>query len=97
MDGVTMSVKVRVPPCLRRVTDPSVLEVSAGSLADCIEELERRLPGIKSQLCDDEGKILCSAFDFYINSTSTYPSKLAIPLQDGDDVIIFPLELDFGG
>ena len=97
MAGVTMSVKVRIPPCLRRVSDPSVLEVSAGTLADCVEALERRLPWIKSQLCDEDGKLLCSAFDFYINSESTYPSKLTIPLQDGDDVIIFPLDLDFGG
>jgi sulfur-carrier protein len=92
-----MSVMVKVPPCLRRVTDPSILEVSASTLGDCIEALERRLPGIKSQLCDEDGKLLCSAFDFYINATSTYPSKSTIPLRDGDDVIIFPLELDFGG
>ncbi len=92
-----MNVKVRVPPCLRQVADPSVLEVAASTLGDCIEALEGRLPGIKSQLCDEEGKLLCSAFDFYVNSRSTYPSKLTIPLQDGDEVIIFPLELDFGG
>lgn len=91
-----MSVRVKVPPSLRHVTDPSTVDVQVQNLGEAIDKLNRIFPGIKRQLCNEQGDIL-SGFDFYINGISTYPADSLIPLSNGDEIIIVPVEMDVGG
>ena len=91
-----MPVKVRVPPSLRHVTDPSTLEVDVKNLGECIDQLEKAIPGIKTRLCNTQGQVL-SGFDFYINGISAYPASLTMALNDGDEINIIPIEVDTGG
>lgn len=92
-----MSIRVRIPPCLRQVTDPSTVEIEAQSLGESIEKLDELFPGIKRELTNERGEVLCSAFNFFINGKGNYPSASTTPLKDGDEVIIIPLEMDVGG
>lgn len=92
-----MGIKVRIPPCLRQVSDPSTVEIEAQSLGESIEKLEYLFPGIKRELMDQDGGLLSSAFDFYINGKSSYPSNSTMPLKHGDEIIIIPLGIEVGG
>ena len=49
---------VFIPSSLRRYTaGQSKAEVSAGTIDQVFEDLERQYPGVKSRLCDDSGQI----------------------------------------
>ena len=82
---------------MRKVTDPSTVEVDARNLGEAIDKLDKVVPGIKSELCDERGEPIVTAFDFYINGSSSYPSKSTTHLAEGDEIIIVPLGLDEGG
>ncbi len=90
-------VKVRVPVALRDVNIPSIFELKATTLGQVIDELNKLVPGIKKELCNESGAILSSAYDFFVNGESTHPSRSSTPVKDGDDIIIVPLEIDVGG
>jgi len=92
-----MGIRVRIPPCLRQVTDTSTVEIEAQSLGEAIEKLEDLYPGIKRELTSQDGRLLASAFDFYINGKSSYPSSSMMSLKDGDEIIIIPLGIEVGG
>ncbi len=70
-----MGIRVRIPPCLRQVTDTSTVEIEALSLGEVIQKLEDLFPGIKRELMDQDDRLLSSAFDVYINGESSYPSS----------------------
>jgi sulfur-carrier protein len=86
-----MAVKVLVPTALQKFTnDKATLETSASSISGLIESLEVSFPGIKSRLCDEEGKprrflnLYVNGDDIrFLNGTNT-------PLKDGDEVSIVP-------
>ncbi len=90
-----MSVRIRIPSFLRRVTDASMVEIKVNDLFEAIEKLDELFPGIKRELTDPSGKLLTSAYDFYINGNSNHPTITS--LKDGDEVIIIPLGIEVGG
>src|SRR3972149_5019547 len=51
-----MSVTVRIPTPLRKLTkEADVVSGDGGTLASCIESLERPYPGLKERLCAEGG------------------------------------------
>ncbi|GET35825.1 MoaD/ThiS family protein [Microseira wollei] len=86
-----MSVKVLVPTPLQKFTnDQATLECSANNVAELIESLEQSCPGIKSRLCDEEGKPR-RFLNFYVNSEDIrFLEGTETPLKDGDEVSIVP-------
>src|SRR3972149_2341894 len=53
-----MSVTVRIPTPLRKLTkEADVVSGDGGTLASCIESLERQYPGPKERLCDEVGEL----------------------------------------
>jgi molybdopterin synthase sulfur carrier subunit len=78
-------------PVLRQFTrGEKVVEVDGKTIGECIDELERRFPGIKQQLVNKAGK-LNDLWDIYVNSSSSYPEELALPVHDGDELNIIAL------
>ena len=48
--------RVFIPPPLRALTEgEEIVEVGGANLGQVIESLEKRFPGIKERLCQDEG------------------------------------------
>ncbi|HAZ43116.1 MAG TPA: molybdopterin synthase sulfur carrier subunit [Cyanobacteria bacterium UBA11369] len=86
-----MSVKVLVPTPLQKFTnDQATLECSANNVAELIDSLEESCPGIKSRLCDEEGKPR-RFLNFYVNSEDIrFLEGTETPLKDGDEVSIVP-------
>ena len=53
-----MGVTVRIPAPLRRVTnDQDRVEVEADNLADMVDAMEEKFPGIKERLIDETGSL----------------------------------------
>ncbi|MFQ5826475.1 MAG: ubiquitin-like small modifier protein 1 [Dehalococcoidia bacterium] len=86
-----MSVKVRIPSPLRRMTgSQSTVEVSASTLDECLNNLEAQFPGIKERLCDAEGQVQ-QFVNIYVNGEDIrFLQELATPLKAGDEVSIVP-------
>ncbi|MCY3638913.1 MAG: MoaD/ThiS family protein, partial [Chloroflexi bacterium] len=62
-----MSISVRIPTPLRRVTDGAdKVDADGATLEEIIGSLESQYPGIKARLCDEEGE-LRNFVNVYIN------------------------------
>lgn len=53
-----MSITVRIPTPLRRVTNGAdKVDVEGATLNDVIGSLDAQYPGIKGRICDDQGEL----------------------------------------
>jgi len=87
-----MSVKVRIPTPLRKLTNnlDVVVADGVGTLTACIDDLERQYPGLKERLCDETGE-LRRFVNVYVNGEDVrFQQGLATPVQAGDEVSIVP-------
>ena len=86
-----MSVTVRIPTPIRRVTNgEDKVTVSGETLRQTIEAMEDQYPGIKARLCDDKGD-LRSFVNIYINGEDVrFLSGIDSPLNAGDEISIIP-------
>ena len=86
-----MSVRVRIPTPLRRFTGGAE-EVTAGggTIGSVMEDLERKHPGIKERLCDEQGRVR-RFVNIYVNGDDIrFLSSLDTAVKDGDEVSIVP-------
>ncbi len=86
-----MSVTVRIPTPLRRVTNGQDKVLVVGSnLNSVISALEEQFPGIKERLCNDQGD-LRNFVNVYINGEDVrFLEGLKSTTKDGDEVSIVP-------
>jgi len=86
-----MSVMVRIPTPLRRVTNgQDKVSVDGAALNDVIASLDAEFPGIKERLCDETGE-LRNFVNVYVNGEDVrFLDGLATPTQPGDEVSIVP-------
>ena len=81
-----MSVKVKVPTPLRRLTNNQrEVQVNASNVREVIEGLEESFPGIRERLCDESGEIrqfinFLSTVRIYVSATDL-PPKLRMAKQ----------------
>jgi len=86
-----MAVQVRIPTPLRRITNGErIIEVRGGSLAQAIDELDRRFPGIRAKILDDRGEVLQFVNIFVNEQDIRFLSGLRTPLDEGAEVSIVP-------
>ncbi|MDJ0714071.1 MAG: MoaD/ThiS family protein [Prochloraceae cyanobacterium] len=86
-----MAVKVLIPTPLQKFTgEQATIECSGASVNELFDALENNCPGIKSRLCDEEGKPR-RFLNFYVNSEDIrFLEGTETPLKDGDEVSIVP-------
>jgi molybdopterin synthase sulfur carrier subunit len=86
-----MSVEVRIPTVFRKFTDgKDVVELEPGTVADLIDQLETRYPGMKQQLMTDDGN-LHRFVNVYVNDEDArYLEQLDTPVAEGDTVSLLP-------
>jgi molybdopterin synthase sulfur carrier subunit len=86
-----MAVSVRIPTPLRRFTsDQSDVEMEGGTVADVLDDLESKHPGIKENLIDDSGAVR-RFVNIYVNEEDIrFLDGPATPVKDGDQVTIVP-------
>lgn len=86
-----MTITVRISPFLQDITgDCETVEVDGRSVEECLDELERRFPGIKGHLgwYDDQQFRLFADVSVDVASRSTRWDEVATVLQDGDELTI---------
>jgi len=86
-----MSIKVRIPTPLRKLTgDKSLLEVEGNNIGELIENLEKDFKGIKQRLCEEDGN-LRRFINIYLNEEDIrFIKGKETPVKDGDEVSIVP-------
>ena len=86
-----MSIDVRIPAPLRRVTGGvDKVSVEGDSVGSVIDALNVEFPGIKDRLCDDTGA-LRNFVNVYVNGEDVrFESGLDTATKSGDEVSIVP-------
>lgn len=86
-----MPVKVRIPTPLRKLThDLDLVEVSPGTVASAITELQAQFPGIAERLIDEAGEVR-RFVNMYVNEEDIrFLDNQATPIKDGDEISIIP-------
>ncbi len=80
-----------IPAPLRRLTNGAArVEVPASSVAELLDRLEARYPGVRSYLLDEHGA-LRAYVNVFVNATEIRSlAGLQTPLAAGDEVSIIP-------
>ena len=86
-----MAITVRIPTPLQKLTgDQPEISASGSTVRDLLDDLERKYPGLKSRLCDGEGK-LRRFVNIYVNEEDIrFLKQESTPVKDGDEVSIIP-------
>lgn len=86
-----MSVKIRIPTPLRKLTDgKGEVEGTGKTIEELLENLEGKYPGIKERLCDESGN-LRRFVNVYVNEEDIrFMQGKETILTDGDEVSIVP-------
>jgi sulfur-carrier protein len=86
-----MPVEVKIPTVFRKYTDnKATVELEGGTIADLIDQLDSRFPGLKEQLLTGEGE-LHRFVNVYVNDEDArYLDKLDTKVADGDTVSLLP-------
>lgn len=86
-----MSIKVRIPTPLRKLTNGSDEVTAAGkNVAEIIEDLEKTYPGLKERICEGDGK-LRRFVNIYLNDEDIrFKENLETVLKENDELSIIP-------
>ena len=86
-----MSVVVRIPTPLRRITKgQDKVSVEGQNLAEVIGSLETQFPGIKDRICDEQGDIR-HFVNVYVNGEDVrFLDGLDSATNPGDEVSVVP-------
>lgn len=86
-----MAVQVLVPTPLRKFTNnEETVNVSPGTIAAIVDDLEAQYPGIKARLTDDKGE-LRRFVNIYVNEEDIrFLSGKDTEVADGDSISIVP-------
>ncbi|MEX2557442.1 MAG: MoaD/ThiS family protein [Actinomycetota bacterium] len=86
-----MSVSVKIPTPLRRVTG-GVADVSAagGTVRELIEDLERQFPGMRERLCDETGALRRFVNVFVGDEDIRFLEGIETAIEEGAQVSIIP-------
>ena len=86
-----MSVKVRIPTPLRKLThEQELVEVKPGTVSSAFLELQSRFPGIQERLIDEAGQVR-RFVNVYVNEEDIrFLSDQNTVLKEGDEVSIIP-------
>ena len=85
-----MPVEVRVASVMQKLTGEKVLRAQGNTVGEVLEELERRFPGIKSQVIDEGGDLHRFVNVYRNDEDIRYLGRLETPLADGDTLSILP-------
>jgi molybdopterin synthase sulfur carrier subunit len=86
-----MPMNVRVPTPLRKFTNGAdQIHAQGKTVAELVEDIERRFPGIKEKICDEEGQIR-RFVNIYVNGDDIrFLKNLETSLKEGDELSIIP-------
>jgi adenylyltransferase/sulfurtransferase len=86
-----MPVNVYIPTPFRRLTgNRTSVEAEGGTVAELIEDLDHRFPGLRAQITDG-GQEIPAHINIYVNNREISALQgTRTPLRDGDEVALIP-------
>ena len=86
-----MSVSVRIPTPLRRVTNgQDKVSIEGATLNEIVASLDAQFPGFKERLCDEQGE-LRNFVNIYVNGEDVrFLNGLSTATSSGDEISIVP-------
>ena len=86
-----MSIMVRIPTPLRRITNgQDKVTVDGSSISEIIGDLDSQFPGLKERLCDEQGE-LRNFVNIYVNGEDVrFLDGINSPTAEGDEISIVP-------
>jgi molybdopterin synthase sulfur carrier subunit len=86
-----MSITVRIPTPLRRVTNgQDKVSVEGLTLSEIIASLDAQFPGVRERLCDEQGEIR-NFVNLYVNGEDVrFLDGLSTATKSGDEISIVP-------
>lgn len=86
-----MAVTVRVPTPLQRLTNNQAeVQVDGGTVSEVLDDLERRFPGMKERLCDENGRLRRFVNIYVADEDIRFKENEATPVPDGAELSIIP-------
>ena len=86
-----MAVTVRIPTPLQRLTNgQGEVACEGATISELLGDLEKRHPGIKERICDEQGKLRRFVNVFVNEEDIRFMQGDQTPVKDGDDVSIIP-------
>jgi molybdopterin synthase sulfur carrier subunit len=86
-----MSVKVRIPGPLRKITEGAdKVEMEGENLGELIISLESKYPGMKERLLDENGELRYFVNLYLNNEDVRFLEGLKTAIKSGDEVSIVP-------
>ena len=86
-----MSVTVRIPTPLQRLTNgQDEVACDGTNIGELLADLEKRYPGIKERICDEQGKLRRFVNVFVNEEDIRFLKGDQTSVKDGDDVSIIP-------
>ena len=86
-----MPVTIRIPTPLQRLTSgQGEVQGEGQTVAELLGDLERRYPGIKERLCDQDGKLRRFVNIFVNEEDIRFLQGDQTPIKSGDEVSIIP-------
>ena len=86
-----MSVQVRIPTPLRKITsEQDIVEANGANLGAIIDDLEANYPGMRARMVDDDGEIRRFVNVFVNGEDVRFLDGLTTVISAGDEVSIVP-------
>ena len=86
-----MAITVRIPTPLQRLTNgQGEVSCEGTTVTELLGDLEKRHPGIKERICDEEGKLRRFVNIFVNEEDIRFLQGDQTGIKDGDDVSIIP-------
>jgi molybdopterin synthase sulfur carrier subunit len=86
-----MSVPVRIPTPLRKLTDnQEVVQVEGANIREVLNSLESAFPGLKERICDEHNNIRRFVNVFVNDEDIRFLQESDTPVKTGDEISIVP-------
>ncbi len=86
-----MSVKVRIPTPLRKLTQEQAEVDAAGTtIREIVDDLEKQFPGFKERMCDDGGELRRFVNVYVGEEDIRFLEGLDTKIPEGEQVSIIP-------
>jgi molybdopterin synthase sulfur carrier subunit len=89
--GTPVSVKVRIPTPLRKLTKEQAEVTTDGTtVREIVEDLEKQFPGFKERMCDENGDLRRFVNVYVGEEDIRFMDGLDTQIPDGEQVSIIP-------
>jgi sulfur-carrier protein len=86
-----LSVKVKIPTPLRKLTQNNAEVVAAGgTIRELVDDLEKQFPGFKERMCDDNGDLRRFVNVYVGEEDIRFLEGLDTKIPEGEQVSIIP-------